>query len=117
MTSESATPSAGGKPAPPARAQTLPFQRLANSVVRALLRAPLIGPAMGGRLVTLFLVGRRSGRHYDIPVAYTLDGQDLLIGTPFGWGRNLRTGEPADLRAAWAAGARGFRLTPRLTGA
>jgi hypothetical protein len=162
MTSESATPSAGGQP----RAQTLAFQGLANTVVRALLRTPLIGSAMGGRLITLYLVGRKSGKHYEIPVAYTRDGKDLLIGTPFGWGRNLRTGEPvdvllkgkrrtadvlvitdetgvtahyatmardnrqfakfnkiglgpdgtpdpADLRAAWAAGARGFRLTPR----
>ncbi len=144
----------------------MPLQGLANSVVRTLLRAPLIGPAMGGRLVTLYLVGRKSGKRYEIPVAYTRDGKDLLIGTPFAWGRNLRSGEPVDillkgkrraadvqvitdeagvtahyaamardnrqfakfnkigiaadgnpdpgdLRAAWAAGARGFRLTPR----
>ena len=170
MTSEPAIPPAGGKPAAPVRAQTLAFQGLANNVVRALLRAPLIGPAMGRRLITVYLVGRRSGKHYEIPVAYTLDGDDLLIGTPFGWGRNLRSGEPVDillkgkrrtagvqvitdeagltahyaamardnrqfakfnkigfdsdgkpnpaaLRAAWAAGARGFRLTPRQTGA
>jgi hypothetical protein len=165
MTSDSATPPAGGQPAAP-RAQLLAFQGLANTVVRALLRTPLIGSAMGGRLITLYLVGRRSGKHYEIPVAYTRDGKDLLVGTPFGWGRNLRSGEPidillkgkrrtadvqvitdeagvtahyaamardnrqfakfnkialdaagnpdpADLRAAWAAGARGFRLTPR----
>jgi hypothetical protein len=161
MTSEASTP-----PAPPARAQTLALQRLANTVVRTLLRAPLIGPAMGGRLTTLYFTGRKSGKHYEIPVAYTRDGADLLVGTPFGWGKNLRTGEPidillkgkrkaadvqvltdepgvtahyaamarenhtfakfnkiaidpdgspnpADLHAAWAAGARGFRLTPR----
>jgi hypothetical protein len=149
-----------------ARAQTLAFQGLANSLVRTLLRTPLIGSAMGGRLITLYVVGRKSGKRYEIPIAYTRDGEDLLIGTPFGWGRNLRTGEPidillkgrrrtadvqvitdeagvtahyaamvrdnrqfakfnkigidadgnpnpADLRAAWAAGARGFRLTPR----
>jgi hypothetical protein len=166
MTSQSATPSAGGHPPTSARARPLAFQGLANTVVRALLRTPLIGSAMGGRLVTLYLVGRRSGKHYEIPVAYTRDGEDLLIGTPFAWGRNLSTGEPvdvllkgkrrtadvqvitdeagvtahfatmardnrqfakfnkidigsdgspnpADLRAAWAAGARGFRLTPR----
>jgi deazaflavin-dependent oxidoreductase (nitroreductase family) len=148
------------------KAQTMPLQGVANSVVRTLLRAPLIGSAMGGRLITLYLVGRKSGKRYEIPVAYTRDGDDLLIGTPFGWGRNLRTGEPveillkgkrraadvqvitdeagvtaqyavmvrdnrqfakfnkvgvdrdgnpdpADLQAAWAAGARGFRLTPR----
>jgi hypothetical protein len=97
MTSEPPIPPAGGKPAAPVRAQPLAFQGLANNVVRALLRAPLIGPAMGRRLITVYLVGRRSGKHYEIPVAYTLDGDDLLIGTPFGWGRNLRSGEPVDI--------------------
>lgn len=105
-------------------------------------------------------------RRYTVPVAYTRHDGSLLIGTPFAWGRNLRTGElvdirlqgkrrqadvrvltdeagvtgyyavmardnrnfakfnkigldqagnpdPADLRLAWAAGARAFRLTPR----
>jgi deazaflavin-dependent oxidoreductase (nitroreductase family) len=166
MTSESATPPAGRYPPTSARARPLAFQGLANTVVRALLRTPLIASAIGGRLITLYLVGRKSGKHYEIPVAYTRDGRDLLIGTPFGWGKNLRTGEPVDillkgkrrtadvqvitdeagvtahfaamardnrqfakfnqigigadgspdpahLRAAWAAGARGFRLTPR----
>jgi hypothetical protein len=31
-------------------------------------------------------------------VAYTTDQGDLLIGTPFGWGRNLRTGEAVTIR-------------------
>jgi hypothetical protein len=52
---------------------------------------------MGSRLVTLYIVGRKSGRRYTIPVAYTRDKGDLLIGTPFGWGRNLRTGEPIEI--------------------
>jgi hypothetical protein len=117
--------------------------------------------------------GQRRGQPRDhalhrrdtIPVAYTRHAEILLIGTPFAWGRNLRTGEPveirlkgqrrpagvqvftdeasvtkqyavmardnhnfarfnkirldqdgnpnpADLRLAWAAGARAFRLTP-----
>jgi hypothetical protein len=33
-----------------------------------------------------------------VPVAYTRDDASLLIGTPFGWGRNLRTGEQVDIR-------------------
>jgi hypothetical protein len=47
----------------------------------------------------------------------------LLIGSSFGWGRNLKFNSigldsdgnpvPADLHLAWAAGARAFRLTPR----
>ena len=123
-------------------------------------------PARRRRLVTVYITGRKSGRRYAVPVAYTRHEGDLLIGSPFGWGRNLRTGEavtirlkgrrrladvlvladerevvdayavmardnhafakfndigfdqggnpvPADLRLAWAAGARAFRLTPR----
>ena len=115
---------------------------------------------------TLYIVGRKSGRCYTVPVAYTRHEGSLLIGTPFAWGRNLRTGEPvdirlkgkrrpadvrvltdeadvtghyavmardnrnfakfnkigldqagdpspADLRLAWAAGARAFQLAPR----
>lgn len=150
--------------APGTRAQTMAVQGLANSIVRGLLRTPLASRALGNRLVTLYVVGRKSGRHYTVPVAYTRHEGILLIGTPFGWGRNLRTGEPvsirlkgrrrladvevltdeakvveayavmcrdnhnfakfnnvgfdgdpdpADLRLAWAAGARAFRLTPR----
>ena len=152
---------------PDPRAQTLAMQGLANRVVRGLLATPLLSRAVGGRLVTLYIVGRKSGRRYTVPVAYTRDGDDLLIGTPFGWGRNLRTGEPVeirlkgrrrqadvrvykdeaevtgayatmtrdnkafanfnkvgfdaegnpnpeDLHLAWMAGARAFRLTPRL---
>lgn len=148
------------------RATTLPIQAFANRLVRGLLRTPLIAQAMGRRLVVLYITGRKSGRRYVIPIAYTRDGASLLCGSPFGWGRNLRTGEPitirlqgrlrqadvevfrteadvvrlyrqmcrdnrvfasfnkvaltesgepspADLHAAWAAGARAFRLTPR----
>jgi deazaflavin-dependent oxidoreductase (nitroreductase family) len=83
---------------PDSRAQTLALQGLANRVVRGLLRTPLLSRAVGGRLVTLYIVGRKSGRRYTIPVAYTRDGGDLLIGTPFGWGRNLRAGEPVEIR-------------------
>ena len=82
----------------PARVQTLPLQGAANRVVRGLLRTPLLCRAVGGRLVTLYIVGRKSGRRYTVPVAYTRHDGALLIGTPFGWGRNLRTGEPVDIR-------------------
>jgi len=146
--------------------QTLGAQRLVNGISRVLLRTPLLSRLIGKYLVVVFVVGRKTGRRYDIPVAYTRHEGDLLIGTGFGWGRNLRTGEPveillagkrrladvrvftdedgvvenyaiicranrqfasfnkirlnaagdpepADLHAAWAAGARAVRLTPR----
>jgi deazaflavin-dependent oxidoreductase (nitroreductase family) len=146
--------------------RTLPVQGAVNRIMRGLLRTPLLAQLVGSRLLTLYVVGRKSGRRYYVPVAYTRHDGDLLIGTPFGWGRNLRTGEPveirlrgrrraadvrviadeqgvvdayavmagdnrnfakfnhigfdsggnplpADLRQAWATGARAFRLTPR----
>ena len=83
---------------PDPRAQTLAMQGLANRVVRGLLRTPLLSRAVGSRLVTVYVTGRKSGRRYTVPVAYTRQGDDLLIGTPFGWGRNLRTGEPVQIR-------------------
>jgi deazaflavin-dependent oxidoreductase (nitroreductase family) len=46
----------------------------------------------------VYVVGRKSGRRYAVPVAYTPHDGTLLIGTPFGWGRNLRTGQPVDIR-------------------
>jgi hypothetical protein len=159
-------PNAGAQLAPGARVQTLAWQGLTNRIVRGLLRTPLVCRLAGNRLITVYVVGRTSGRHYTIPVAYTRHDGSLLIGTPFAWGRNLRTSEPvdirlkgkrrlaevqvlteeagvvelyavmardnhnfakfnkigfdpagtpdsADLRLAWAAGARAIRLTPR----
>jgi hypothetical protein len=80
------------------RAQTLAFQGAANRVVRALLRIPLLCRVVGRRLITIYVVGRKSGRRYAVPVAYTRHYDDLLVGTPFGWGRNLRCGEPVQIR-------------------
>jgi deazaflavin-dependent oxidoreductase (nitroreductase family) len=99
MTSQQAPDNVNGSPvAAEPRGQTLALQGLANRLVRGLLRTPLVSRAAGGRLVTLYVTGRKSGRSYNIPVAYTRDGADLLIGTSFGWGKNLRSGEPLPIR-------------------
>jgi hypothetical protein len=87
----------GGKPTSAARAQTLPLQGLVN---RVLLRTPLLCRLVGRRLLTMYLVGRKSGRHYAVPVAYTRRNGTLLVGTQFAWARNLRTGEPVHIRLA-----------------
>ncbi len=76
----------------------MPGQRFVNVLVRGLLRTPILCRIVGGRLVTLYVVGRSSGRVYPVPVAYLRHGSELLIGTSFGWGRNLRTGEPVAIR-------------------
>jgi deazaflavin-dependent oxidoreductase (nitroreductase family) len=83
---------------PTVRAKTLPVQRVANVVVRGLLRAPLFDRLIGRRLITVYVVGRKSGRCYAVPVAYTSRDGSLLIGTQFAWARNLRTGERVQIR-------------------
>ena len=57
----------------------LPPQRLVNAgnpVVRAVLGSPLHG-ALDRALLVLHVVGRRTGRRYDIPVAYAELGDSL----------------------------------------
>ncbi|NUR25860.1 MAG: nitroreductase family deazaflavin-dependent oxidoreductase [Kribbellaceae bacterium] len=80
------------------RAQPLALQGLVNRVVRVLLRTPLLCRAVGKRLLSVYLVGRKSGRHYVVPLSYTRTDDSILIGSEFGWIRNLRTGEPVDIR-------------------
>lgn len=98
VTSEPSNSSAEGPPSPGARGQTMALQGLVNRIVLGLLRTPLLCRVVGNRLLTLYIVGRKTGRHYTLPVAYTRHDGILLIGTPFAWGRNLRTGEPVDIR-------------------
>lgn len=73
-------------------------QRWVNLLVRGLLRTPGLCRIIGNRLVTVYVVGRKSGRSYPVPVAYLRQGHDLLIGTSSAWGRNLRTGDPVVMR-------------------
>ena len=80
------------------RARTLPVQRLVNRLVRGLLRTPLLCRVVGRRLITVYVVGRKTGRQYTVPVAYLPHEGALLIGTPFAWARNLRSGEPVEVR-------------------
>ena len=79
-------------------AHTLAFQGAANRVVRALLRTPLLARLVGGRLLTVYVVGRKTGKRYTVPVAYSRHEGALLFGTEFRWVRNLRTGEPVEIR-------------------
>jgi deazaflavin-dependent oxidoreductase (nitroreductase family) len=69
-------------------------------MIRGLLCVPLLSRVIGKRLVTLYVVGRRSGRRYAVPVAYTRVDGGLLVGSQFAWARNLRTGERVDIRLA-----------------
>ena len=79
-------------------ARTLAFQGAANRVTRTLLATPLLARLVGARLLTVYVVGRKSGTRYTVPVAYTPHQGALLFGTEFRWVRNLRTGEPVEIR-------------------
>ena len=87
-----------GESRPAPRANLLAFQGMANRVMRTLLRTPLLCRVVGNWLMTIYVVGRKTGRRYAVPVAYTRHDGCLVVGTPFGWGRNLRTGEPVQIR-------------------
>jgi deazaflavin-dependent oxidoreductase (nitroreductase family) len=88
------------QPAPPtaARATTLSRQAAVNRVIRGLLRTPLLCRLVGTRLMTIYVVGRKSGRHFSVPVAYAHHDGCLVVGTPFGWARNLHTGQLVEVR-------------------
>jgi deazaflavin-dependent oxidoreductase (nitroreductase family) len=85
------------------RAHILPLQPVVNRVIRGLLRTPLLCRLVGKRLMTVYVVGRKTGRRYAVPVAYTRHDGTLLVGTQFRWIRNLRTGQPVDICLAGTA--------------
>ncbi len=76
-------------------------RRLANPVVRALLRSPF-HRLLSGALVLVTYRGRRSGRYFTIPVMYAQDDQRLItfVGSASTkqWWRNLRHGAPVEVR-------------------
>jgi deazaflavin-dependent oxidoreductase (nitroreductase family) len=83
---------------PGGRVQALALQGVVNRIARGLLRVPLLSRAVGNGLITLYVVGRKSGKRYTVPMAYLRHEGALLLGSGFAWGRNLRTGEPVEVR-------------------
>jgi len=69
------------------------FRRIANPVVRRVLRSPL-HRLLSARLLLLAYRGRRTGRRYELPLLYARDGGGVLLValTPdgHGWWRNVR---------------------------
>lgn len=73
------------------------LNRTVNPIVRAVLRSPA-HPLLSGHLMLLTVTGRRSGRTFTFPVAYTQDGDRLTVTLDWPerkrWWRNLRGGAP-----------------------
>ncbi|MCX4092834.1 hypothetical protein [Nocardia sp. alder85J] len=90
-------------PARPVRASRT--QRAIDTVIRTLLRSPLHG-LLSGKLLTVVVIGRKTGRRIPVPVAYAEDDGVLLIGTPAAWRRNLKPETPVEVilrgRTVWA---------------
>jgi deazaflavin-dependent oxidoreductase (nitroreductase family) len=84
-------------PRPAGQAQVRAGQKMANRIVRTLLRTPGVRSGMGKRLLIIDVTGRKTGKKYSVPVAYTRHEGTMLVGTPFGWARNMRTGEPVEV--------------------
>jgi deazaflavin-dependent oxidoreductase (nitroreductase family) len=80
------------------------MNKIANPIVRLILRSPLHG-MLSGALLLLTYTGRKSGKEYTLPVQYAREQQVIYIvpGAPAGktWWRNLRRGAQVRL---WLAG-------------
>jgi hypothetical protein len=77
-------PTTIGRRVPPQRLVTL-----VNPLVRAVARSPLHG-LVDDAVLVLHVVGRRTGRRYDIPVGFLPLGGDLVVVTQHAWRANLR---------------------------
>lgn len=64
-----------------------------NSIVRALLRSPL-HRLLSSNTLLLTVTGRKTGKHYTIPISYIQDGDVLTCYTASAWANNLRGGAP-----------------------
>lgn len=82
----------------PVPVQPFAMQGALNRVVRSLLAVPLLSRVIGRGLLTLYVVGRKSGKRYTVPMAYVQHEGALLLGSGFPWAKNLRNGEPVELR-------------------
>jgi hypothetical protein len=70
--------------------------RVINPILRSLLRTPIMGPARHQMMVLSF-TGRKSGRHYSIPVSAHRIDNGLYALTAAPWKRNFKGGAPADV--------------------
>jgi hypothetical protein len=99
MSSESTPAAAYGKPTTSGPQPIASYQGALNGFIKGLLRVPLISRLVGSKLLTFTVVGRKSGKTYVIPVAYTRHQGQLLVGTRlWPWVKNLRPGEPVTIR-------------------
>jgi hypothetical protein len=82
---------------PPARRIQQRVFRVLNVPMRAVLGLPFATP-LSGRLMLVFLTGRKTGKSYRQPVSYVRDGTVLLTPGGGNWKLNLADGRPQRIR-------------------
>ncbi|MEI7644235.1 MAG: nitroreductase/quinone reductase family protein [Chloroflexales bacterium] len=81
----------------PAARQPAPPPAFVQSMMIGVLKSPLHA-VLSKSMLLLRFSGRKSGKHYELPVAYVQDGGTILIASRAKWWLNLRGGAPVDLR-------------------
>jgi hypothetical protein len=94
------------------------FVRWSNAFVTWLANAPLLGKVMSRKFVVIRYVGRRSGKVFETPVAYSRRDDGVVIGVAFpdnkSWWRNfLGEGGPITLVGLDGADQRGHAVAER----
>ena len=72
------------------------FLRVVNPIMKLLLRTPFAGPARNQLMVVNF-TGRKSGRHYSIPLSAHRIDNNLYAVTSAPWKMNFRDGATAEV--------------------
>ena len=73
------------------------LMRVVNVPMRVVLGLPVATP-LSGRLMLVFLTGRKTGRSYRQPVSYVRQGSTLLTPGGGNWKLNLGEGRPERFR-------------------
>ncbi len=68
---------------------TLRIIRVVNALPKLILRSPLHG-LMSKQILLLTYIGRKSGKHYTVPITYVEVGDTLLLATDRPWWKNLQ---------------------------
>ncbi|WP_228001249.1 nitroreductase/quinone reductase family protein [Nocardia australiensis] len=104
MSDESISPNPYGSPTTSGAEPIGQHQGAVNWLIRILLHTPGISRVVGKRLLMLRVVGRKTGKVYNVPVAYTRHEGTLLIGTTLRpWVKNLQAGNTVEVLLGHAA--------------
>jgi hypothetical protein len=76
--------------------QPAPPPAFVQSILIGLLKSPLHG-LLSRSLLLIRFDGRKSGRRYELPVAYVRNGGTIMIASRAGWWKNLRGGASVEL--------------------